>query len=55
MLLFVHVFVAASQCILAFSQEALVVGVLAAARLGDAKATANRFPTPRDLANERQP
>jgi hypothetical protein len=39
MLLLVQVFVAVSQCILAFSQDAFVVGVLSAAMLGAAKAT----------------
>jgi hypothetical protein len=45
MLLFVQVFVAASQCIFALPQAALVVGVLSAARLGVAKAAASPTAT----------
>jgi hypothetical protein len=41
MLGFVHFFVASSHVILAFSQEALVVGIFAAARAGAVKATAS--------------
>src|SRR4029079_1515934 len=45
MLLFEHFFALSSHAILAFSQAALVVGVLAAASAGDAKAAARPTAT----------
>jgi hypothetical protein len=45
MLLFEHFFALSSHAILAFSQAALVVGVLAAASTGDANVTARPTAT----------
>jgi hypothetical protein len=50
MLLFEHFFALSSHDILAFSQAALVVGILAPATTGDAKVTARPAATTRETS-----